>query len=1431
MEYNGIEKAFLLFKAVGTGDLVPLPSVQVGYGPYSSMSDARSVLSEIFDGVDGIPQGYTFCVIEDGKPVEYWLTKEGSWTVERKNSITNTSIDNAGSDVSGAVRLANNGGYIKVSYDGGTTWYNLISVAELKGTSGSPGKDGRDVDLQNLQLRLVFRTVEDPTSHESVQQQVLQISRTGINGIYSDVGIIAGSAGGVGSGGAVPGIATYTDGNQYWTLTLDGATSWLLDDQGHMVRANGRDGTDGLDGAGIATQYKAIIFKRQGHSDEDRPETPTGGTYDNPTPTSEGWSDGVPQTDALGNADALLWMSTRWFSTNEAINDANTWSTPQRATDTADMDFEYCNAPLNTTPAAPSAGTMYDATTNPNGWYDADVYPALLANANWMAMRVAKNGYWGTWRIFKIRGEAGEDGVVPVVSFLSTVFRRSANYTESQVNGKTVRTLDPSENPTGGSYESPNPTNRDGNNQPLWSDGIPAGAGLLWVSTRKFYSDNQITSWRTPVPVGDTANMDFEWCDEEVPTYPYPTRTSPDDANPDYQWDGSSLVSDPSWYDEPNPNSDPVWLAMRPHDGARYTSANWQVMRVKGEKGDDGTSFVPKGQLFGVYNVATNTGKAAAKAYYDAHSSQMGTMKYAIVGTGLTKLYEYSSSYPNGRDVTSSLSIGDAYMNEGGDRPNNTPDLTGHIFIWDGDNFVDFGKIQGPEGKGTYLHIKYSNDGGQTFTMSGNVADGETPGDYIGTRVDHTPADSTNPADYQWKRWKGEDGFGYEYAFKLTNTDTPPSVPQDYPSYNKDGRVVTYQDDDYVPDGWTDDPGSPSRNNKYCWVIYRRKEHDVWQPFRGGAADSTRAALFAKWSSDGRGIESVTEMYAVATFKTLEGMTTTQIRNFKNTFTPTAPQFEHNLGKVYLWNYEIITYDDNTTQETDPEMIGMAVEGRGIASIEEFYYACDFGDPTVNNLSNYLPQWGANPASDWKLKPMNVSKDNPYLWNFERIGWTDGTVTFTQPVIIAYYVYTDIEYLKTLFRKVEGDANTAYIGGLLGVIDDNNKMQAMLNATNIGKDDEHGKLYIAAGLDGLDGTDAQKNRNAQKARFKVYEDGHVAMKSAEIQGYLTQHFRRVHDVENYLVEVGNGTQSRYLDKSKLSNAILLGWNTLSFSENGRTVDFSDNYEVTLSTYLGSSNAGRVLFSNQFYISSNGTMFSNNNYGKTLLDGYFILPNGTITEGHFGVALYGGWVEAIKISAIDEEMQLINPQLTSMDNLYLITGWGGSVRFAYMEDLPNVNANQAVVHNEAIGFNLDYTRRKTVGINPEVNVYRLTEFNKTILIKGDSDASPLYLIVPILKTDTWYDKQDIQVQYDILLNENHREIILKEEVPGANTPDAEVPNLPNMPTLRGGTLTINAHTEGASAYYGVGVRLTYINESGITTGRVWMAEQINQIDSL
>ena len=60
----------------------------------------------------------------------------------------------------------------------------------------------------------------------------------------------------------------------------------------------------------------------------------------------------------------------------------------------------------------------------------------------------------------------------------------------------------------------------------------------------------------------------------------------------------------------------------------------------------------------------------------------------------------------------------------------------------------------GADGKTPYFHVKYSNDGGKTFTSNS----GEDVGTYIGTCTDYNQVDPTTVGSYTWARIKGETG-------------------------------------------------------------------------------------------------------------------------------------------------------------------------------------------------------------------------------------------------------------------------------------------------------------------------------------------------------------------------------------------------------------------------------------------------------------------------------------------------------------------------------------------------------------------------------------------------------------------------------------------------------------------------------------------------
>lgn len=96
------------------------------------------------------------------------------------------------------------------------------------------------------------------------------------------------------------------------------------------------------------------------------------------------------------------------------------------------------------------------------------------------------------------------------------------------------------------------------------------------------------------------------------------------------------------------------------------------------------------------------------------------------------------------------------------------------------------------DGVSDYLHVKYSNDGGQTFSSP--------DGDWIGQYHDSNPVDSPDPARYTWAKIKGNDGANgqtqklvsltNEYYLSASDTaQTGGSWGTAYPDY-EDGKFL-----------------------------------------------------------------------------------------------------------------------------------------------------------------------------------------------------------------------------------------------------------------------------------------------------------------------------------------------------------------------------------------------------------------------------------------------------------------------------------------------------------------------------------------------------------------------------------------------------------------------------------------------------------------
>lgn len=159
--------------------------------------------------------------------------------------------------------------------------------------------------------------------------------------------------------------------------------------------------------------------------------------------------------------------------------------------------------------------------------------------------------------------------------------------------------------------------------------------------------------------------------------------------------------------------------------------------------------------------------------------------------------------------------------------------VNGDLYVWDGEKWNNVGAIQGPAGDSAYMHIKYSDDGGKTFTAN----NGETVGKYFGVYADNTEADSNNPADYKWTKMEGEDGKdGITYYTWIKYAETPTSGMSDNPegktymglAYNKTSPTESTNYSDYTWSLIKGEDGSDGVNGidgidgvtYYTWVKY-----------------------------------------------------------------------------------------------------------------------------------------------------------------------------------------------------------------------------------------------------------------------------------------------------------------------------------------------------------------------------------------------------------------------------------------------------------------------------------------------------------------------------------------------------------------------------------------------------------------------------------
>lgn len=186
----------------------------------------------------------------------------------------------------------------------------------------------------------------------------------------------------------------------------------------------------------------------------------------------------------------------------------------------------------------------------------------------------------------------------------------------------------------------------------------------------------------------------------------------------------------------------------------------------------------------------------------------------------------------------------------------------------------------GKDGKTSYFHVKYSNDGGKTFTANS----GEDTGIYMGSYTDYTEADSTDVKKYNWVKVKGDKG------------DTG-QKGKDGTSIKITSKSVTYQTSTSgttAPTGTWSTTVPTVNNGQYLWTKTTVQYSD---------GNKTEAYSVSYKGTNGTNGTSVTVSKTEVTYQVSTSGTTAPTGTWSTTM-PSCDQGQ------YLWTKTYVKYSD-----------------------------------------------------------------------------------------------------------------------------------------------------------------------------------------------------------------------------------------------------------------------------------------------------------------------------------------------------------------------------------------------------------------------------------------------------------------------------------------------------------------------------------------
>lgn len=347
------------------------------------------------------------------------------------------------------------------------------------------------------------------------------------------------------------------------------------------------------------------------------------------------------------------------------------------------------------------------------------------------------------------------------------------------------------------------------------------------------------------------------------------------------------------------------------------------------------------------------------------------------------------------------------------------------VYKWQqtkGDPGIGIPGEPGPDGKTSYLHIKYSNDGGLTFTGNG----GEDGGDYIGQYVDFTEADSTKPSDYTWSLTKGSKGDKGDPAPLISLSGSTQAITVD-----KDGKITPASSFEVIGtavntaiSNWTYSLNGGNFGSAVPTGVTRSGNTVTINPviatfdtFTIKAADSTVSDVFtiSRIKDGGEGppgsdaytvfLTNESYTFAGSTTAALAGSTTTEVIVYKgiNKITPTSITVGTKpTGLSSSVSGSIITLTATTALVSKSGTVPITITADGKTFTKQFAYALslqggkgDPGDPgkgvAAEEISYAISQDGTNPPTSGWSGTRPTPKAGWYMWTRTRFKYTDNT--------------------------------------------------------------------------------------------------------------------------------------------------------------------------------------------------------------------------------------------------------------------------------------------------------------------------------------------------------------------------------------------------------------------------------------------------------